>query len=206
MNDSKTRVLAVNASGRSAASVTRQLSRDLIAALDDRYGNVEVTSRDLADGVPFVDQAWIEANFTPAESRSAEQRETLAYSDSLVEELQQADVVVIGAPIYNFSIPAKLTAWIDMIARARLSFRYTENGPEGLLKDKKAYIVVATGGVPVGSPVDFATPYLRHALSFVGITDVEIIAAEKLNTQADDAMDAARARIAEVVHLSHKAA
>jgi FMN-dependent NADH-azoreductase len=206
MNDSKTRVLAVNASGRSAASVTRQLSRDLIAALDDRYGNVEVTSRDLADGVPFVDQAWIEANFTPAESRSAEQREALAYSDSLVAELQQADVVVIGAPIYNFSIPASLKAWIDMIARARLSFRYTENGPEGLLKDKKAYIVVASGGVPVGSPVDFATPYLRHVLSFVGITDVEIIAAEKLNTQADDAMDAARARIAEVVHLSHKAA
>ena len=206
MNDSKTRVLAVNASGRSAASVTRQLSRDLIAALDDRYGNVEVTSRDLADGVPFVDQAWIEANFTPAESRSAEHREALAYSDSLVEELQQADIVVIGAPIYNFSIPASLKAWIDMIARARLSFRYTENGPEGLLKDKKAYLVVATGGVPVGSPVDFATPYLRHVLSFVGITDVEIIAAEKLNTQADDAMDAARARIAEVVHLSPKAA
>jgi FMN-dependent NADH-azoreductase len=206
MNDSKTRVLAVNASGRSAASVTRQLGRDLIAALDDRYGNVEVTSRDLANGVPFVDQAWIEANFTPAESRSAEQREALAYSDSLVAELQQADVVVIGAPIYNFSIPASLKAWIDMIARARLSFRYTENGPEGLLKDKKAYIVVATGGVPVGSPVDFATPYLRHVLSFVGITDVEIIAAEKLNTQADDAMDAARARIAEVVHLSPQAA
>jgi len=206
MNDSKTRVLAVNASGRSAASVTRQLSRDLIAALDDRYGNVEVSSRDLADGVPFVDQAWIEANFTPVELRSAEQREALAYSDSLVEELQQADAVVIGAPIYNFSIPASLKAWIDMIARARLSFRYTENGPEGLLKDKKAYIVVASGGVPVGSPVDFATPYLRHVLSFVGITDVEIIAAEKLNTQADDAMDAARARIAEVVHLSPQAA
>ena len=206
MNDSKTRVLAVNASGRSAASVSRQLSRDLIAALDDRYGNVEVASRDLADGVPFVDQAWIEANFTPEESRSAGQREALAYSDSLVQELQQADVVVIGVPIYNFSIPASLKAWIDMIARARLSFRYTENGPEGLLKDKKAYLVVATGGVPVGSPVDFATPYLRHVLSFVGITDVEIIAAEKLNTQADDAMDAARARIAEVVHLSPKAA
>jgi len=206
MNDSKTRVLAVNASGRSAASATRQLSRDLIAALDDRHGNVEVTSRDLADGVPFVDQAWIEANFTPAESRSAEQREALSYSDSLVAELQQADVVVIGAPIYNFSIPASLKAWVDMIARARLSFRYTENGPEGLLKDKKAYLVVASGGVPVGSPVDFATPYLRHVLSFVGITDVEIIAAEKLNTQADDAMDTARARIAEVVHLSPEAA
>ncbi len=206
MNNNKTRVLAVNASGRSAGSATRQLSRDLIAALDDRHGNVEVTSRDLADGVPFVDQAWIEANFTPTESRSDEQREALSYSDSLVAELQQADVVVIGAPLYNFSIPAALKAWIDMIARARLTFRYTENGPEGLLKDKKAYLVVATGGVPVGSPVDFSTPYLRHVLSFIGINDVEIIAAEKLNTQADDSMDAARARIAEVVHLSTRAA
>ena len=206
MNNSKTRVLAVNASGRTAGSATRQLSRDLIAALDDRYGNVAVTSRDLADGVPFVDQAWIEANFTPTESRSAEQREALSYSDSLVAELQAADIVVIGAPVYNFSIPAALKAWIDMIARARLTFRYTENGPEGLLKDKKAYLVVATGGVPVGSPVDFATPYLRHALSFIGIDDVEIIAAEKLNTQAEDSMDAARARIAEVVHLETEAA
>ena len=204
--NNKTRVLAVNASGRSTGSATRQLSRDLIAALDDRYGDVEVTSRDLADGVPFVDQAWIEANFTPTESRSAEQREALSYSDSLVAELQHADVVVIGAPLYNFSIPAALKAWIDMIARARLTFRYTENGPEGLLKDKKAYLVVATGGVPVGSPVDFSTPYLRHVLSFIGINDVEIVAAEKLNTQADDSMDAARARIAEVVHLSTRAA
>ena len=204
--NNKRRVLAVNASGRSTGSATRQLSRDLIAALDDRYGDVEITSRDLADGVPFVDQAWIEANFTPTESRSAEQREALSYSDSLVAELQQADVVVIGAPLYNFSIPAALKAWIDMIARARLTFRYTENGPEGLLKDKKAYLVVASGGVPVGSPVDFATPYLRHVLSFIGINDVEIIAAEKLNTQADDSMDAARARIAEVVHLSTRAA
>ncbi len=206
MNDSKTHVLAVTASGRQAGSVTRKLSRDLIAALDDRFGNVEVTSRNLADGVPFVDEAWIEANFTAAESRSAEQREALSYSDALVAELQQADIVVIGTPLYNFSIPASLKAWIDMIARARLTFRYTKDGPEGLLKGKKAYVVVATGGVPVGSPVDFATPYLRHVLSFVGITDVEIIAAEKMNTQAEDSMDAARARIAEVVHFPTKAA
>lgn len=206
MNDSKTHVLAVTASGRQAGSVTRKLSRDLVAALDDRFGNVEVTSRNLADGVPFVDEAWIEANFTAAESRSAEQREALSYSDALVAELQQADIVVIGTPLYNFSIPASLKAWIDMIARARLTFRYTKDRPEGLLKGKKAYVVVASGGVPVGSPVDFATPYLRHVLSFVGITDVEIIAAEKMNTQADDSMDAARARIAEVVHFPTKAA
>jgi FMN-dependent NADH-azoreductase len=206
MDEKKIRILEVSSSGRAAGSASRQLSRDLIAALENRHGGVEIVRRDLADGVPFVDQAWIEANFTPPESRSAEQREALSHSDALVAELQSADVVVIGVPVYNFSIAASLKAWIDMVARARLTFRYTENGPEGLLKGKKAYLVVATGGVPVGSAVDFATPYLRHVLSFIGITDVEVIAAEKLNTQAEDSMDAARARIAEVVHLSAKAA
>ena len=120
--------------------------------------------------------------------------------------MRRTDVIVIGAPVYNFSIPASLKAWIDMIARARLTFRYTDSGPEGLLKGKKAYVVVATGGVPVGSPVDFATPYLRHALAFVGITDVEVIAADRLNSQREESMDAARARIAELVHLAPRAA
>ena len=206
MNEKKTRILEVSSSGRAAGSVSRQLSRDLIAALEDRDGSAEIVRRDLAEGVPFVDQPWIEANFTSPESRRAEQRKALRHSDALVAELQSADVVVIGVPVYNFSIPASLKAWIDMVARARLTFRYTEDGPEGLLKGKKAYLVVATGGVPVGSAVDFATPYLRHVLAFIGITDVEVIAAEKLNTQAEDSMDAARERIAELVHLSAQAA
>lgn len=206
MQQDKTRVLEVSASGRVGGSVSRQLTRDLVAALDDRYGNVETTQRELGDGVPFVDEAWIEANFTPEESRTDSHREALAFSDSLVAELKNADVVVIGVPIYNFSIPAALKAWIDMIARARLTFRYTDTGPQGLLEGKKAYLVVATGGVPVGSAVDFATPYLRHALAFVGITDVEVIAAEKLNSQAEESLDAARARIAELVHLAPQAA
>ena len=114
--------------------------------------------------------------------------------------------MVIGTPLYNFSIPAALKAWIDLIARARLTFRYTGNGPEGLLTGKKAYIVIATGGVAVGSPLDFATPYLRQMLAFVGITDVEIIAAENTSSQLEEAMDAARARIAELVHLAPRAA
>lgn len=206
MSKQRKHILEVSASGRTASSVSRQLSRDLIGALEDRFDDVDVVQRDLADGVPFVDESWIEANFTAPDSRSHEQREALSYSDSLVAELQRADIVVIGVPMYNFSIPASLKAWIDMIARARLTFRYTDEGPEGLLKGKKAYLVVATGGVPVGSALDFATPYLRHVLSFVGITDVEVIAAEKLNTQADDSMDAARAKIAEVVHLADRAA
>ena len=113
---------------------------------------------------------------------------------------------MIGAPIYNFSVPAVLKAWIDMICRARLTFRYTDTGVEGLLEGKKAYVVVPSGGVPVGSPVDFATPYLRHALGFVGITDVEFIGAQGADRGNDDALDAARAQIAELVHLSPMAA
>jgi FMN-dependent NADH-azoreductase len=97
-----------------------------------------------------------------------------------------------------------------MVARARLTFRYTENGPQGLLDGKKAYVIVASGGVPVDSAVDFATPYLRHALGFIGITDVEVIAAEQLNSRAEESIDAARVRIAELIHtaplLEHRVA
>ena len=206
MQDKTTWVLEVSACGRTAGSASRELTRDLIAALQDRHGNVQTVRRDLSEGVPFVDAAWIEANFTPDESRTNGHREALALSDALVAELKNADILVIGVPIYNFSIPAALKAWIDMIARARLTFRYTENGPKGLLEGKKTYLVVATGGVPVGSAVDFATPYLKHALAFIGITDVEVIAADKLNSQAEESMDAARARIADLVHLAPQAA
>ena len=196
------KILEVAASGRSEGSVSRMLSTDLIGALEERHGNIELTRRDLNKGLPFVDEAWINANFTAPEERSAEQRATLAESDALVGELKAADVLVIGAPIYNFGVPAALKAWIDMVARARLTFRYTENGPKGLLEGKKAYIIIASGGVPVDSAVDFATPYLRHALAFIGITDVEVIAAEQLNSKAEESIDAARVRIAELIHTA----
>lgn len=205
MQDRLLNVIEISASGRKDGSVTRQLSADLIGALESRHGGIDLTRRDLSTGVPFVDGAWIEANFTPVESRTTVHRDTLSYSDQLVAELQAADAVVIGAPVYNFSIPAALKAWIDMIARVGLTFRYTENGPEGLLQGKKAYLVVATGGVQIGSPVDFATPYLRHALAFIGITDVEVIAADKLNSSAVDSMDQAREKIAELMHVAPQA-
>ena len=196
------KVLEIAASGRSEGSVSRRLSADLIAALEDRHGQIELTRRDLGKGLPFVDEAWINANFTPAEERNAEQRAALAISDALVDELKAADVLVIGTPIYNFGVPATLKAWVDMVARARLTFRYTENGPKGLLEGKKAYVIVASGGVPVDSAVDFATPYLRHALSFIGITDVDVIAADRLNSRQDESIDAARVRIAELIHTA----
>ena len=197
-------VLEVSGSGRNGDSVSRMLTGELIDALENRESQLSVTRRDLSEGIPLVDEGWINANFTPEEERTAQQRETLAESDALVAELLAADVVVIGSPIYNFGIPAALKAWVDMIARARLTFRYTANGPEGLLKGKKAYVVIASGGVPVDSPVDFATPYLRQALRFVGITDIEVIAADQLNNAADDAIDEARMRIAELIHTAPK--
>lgn len=206
MPEQRLNVLQISASGRKQGSATRQLSADLIAALEDRHETVDVVQRDVSLGVPFVDDAWITANFTPDDQRTDKHHKALAYSDALVSELLRADVLVLGAPVYNFSIPATLKAWVDMIARARLTFRYTDNGPIGLLEGKKAYLIVATGGVPVGSPVDFATPYLRHALNFIGITDIEIIAADRLNSSAEESMDNARAQIAELVHLGTRAA
>ncbi|NOZ11167.1 MAG: FMN-dependent NADH-azoreductase [Gammaproteobacteria bacterium] len=196
------RVLRVDASGRYEGSVTRQLTDEVIEALRSQTDPLHVSQRDVAQGVPFVDEAWIGANFTDDEARSEEQRKLLAYSDSLVQELKDADVLVIGVPIYNFGIPATLKAWIDMIVRVRLSFRYTEDGPVGLLTNKKAYVVVASGGVPVGSSMDFATPYLRQALGFVGITDVQIIAAERLNDQGETGIQAAHTQIAEILGKS----
>lgn len=199
-------ILEVQASARAAGSMSRALTADLIAAFEDRYGAAEITRRDLAQGLPFVDEAWVAANLTPAEERTSTHHQILSRSDDLVAELQKADVIVIGAPMYNFSVPAVLKAWIDMIARARLTFRYAENGVEGLLKDKKAYVVVPSGGVPIGTPADFATPYLRHALGFVGITDVEFIGAQGADRGNDEALDAARERIADLIYLSPKAA
>jgi FMN-dependent NADH-azoreductase len=201
MKEETMKILHIDASARHEGSISRSLTADLVAALEDRHPGAEIIRRDLADGIPMINADWIAANFTPAEERTPTQRITLARSDALVAELKEADILVIGAPIYNFSVPTALKAWIDMIARARLTFRYTEKGVEGLLLNKKAYIVVPSGGVPVGSPVDFATPYLRHALAFVGIDDIEIVAATGADRDNGEALDQARAKIAELVHL-----
>jgi FMN-dependent NADH-azoreductase len=200
------RILEINAAARYDGSISRKLAADLSNALADRLGNADVKRRDLAKGLPFIDEEWVTANSTPEEERSEHHRKILAYSDELVAELQDADVLVIGAPIYNFSVPAVLKAWIDMVARARLTFRYTETGPKGLLTGKKAYVVVPSGGVPVGSEMDFATPYLRHVLAFIGITEVEFVGAQGADRDGGQALDAARAYIAELIHLAPKAA
>ena len=201
-----TQILHVSAGAKRQGSISRLLAGDLVAALQQRDGTAHVTHRDLIDGLPFIDETWIAANYLADNERSAVHKEALAVSDRIVREVQEADVLVIGAPMYNFSIPAVLKAWIDMLARARLTFRYTEDGPEGLLKGKKAYVIVPTGGVPIGSPVDFVTPYLKQVLGFVGIADIEFIGAKGADRDDGTALDEARARIADLVHLEPQAA
>jgi FMN-dependent NADH-azoreductase len=192
-------ILRIDASARFDGSVTRQLSDELIAALHARHGRVSVVARDLSlTPPPLLNADWLAANFTEPQARDAGQRAALSLSDELVAELMAADAVVLGVPVYNFGVPAALKAWIDLVARARVTFRYTENGPEGLLRHKRAYLVVASGGVSVGSETDFATGYLRHLLGFLGITEVEIVAADR-GMLRNDAVDAARNRIGELL-------
>lgn len=171
-------ILQVNSSGRIEDSITRKVAAQLAELLANDAA--AINQRDLAAGLPFIDNAWIEANFTPEEERTTQHKQHLALSDSLVDEVKAADTLIVASPIYNFNVPAVLKAWIDLIARARLTFKYTENGPIGLLENKKAYIVVASGGVPLGTEYDFVTPYLKHVLGFMGITDVTLINANEI--------------------------
>lgn len=189
-------VLVINASGRKNGSVSRRLAEQTIDSLRRVDPNIDVVNRDLADGMPFVDEAWINANFTAPEDRSAAQSARLSFSDALVEELKAADYIVIATPIYNFSIPASLKAWIDQVARARLTFKYTQKGPVGLLENKRAIIALASGGTEVGSAIDFASGYLKHVLGFIGVNDVSIVAADRLTADADAALAKAKSEIA----------
>lgn len=185
-------ILQINSSARLEGSVSRELSQLLSQALAGESGTVTV--RDLAEQpVPQVDASWVGANFTDPAERTQAQRDILKGSDALVGELKAADQIVIGMPIYNFSIPAGLKAWIDQIARARETFRYSEAGPEGLLTGKTAWIVVASGGVPLDSGVDFATPYLRQVLNFVGITDLRVIDGSRWDFREETDREAIRA-------------
>ena len=180
-------VLNIQASARHDGSVTRQLSDKILTEI----AADQTITRDLATGLPLLDAAWLAANFTLADDRTDVQRETLALSDTLITEIKQADTIVIGSPVYNFSVPAVLKAWIDQIARVGVTFKYTPDGPVGLLSGKRAIIVIASGGTPIGSDIDYASGYLKHIMGFIGITDVTIIAADALGNDADAKIAAA---------------
>ena len=166
-----TTVLHINASGTRTGSISRAATARLLQALSP----TQVITRDLAETpLPQVDETWITTRLIPETDLTAQDQDVLALSDALIAELKQADIVLIGMPIYNFGMPAALKAWIDLIARPKVTFRYTENGPLGLLTGKKAIVAVASGGVPVGAPLDFATPHLQQVLQFIGIDDIAV--------------------------------
>jgi len=177
-------ILRIDASARREHSITRKLGDEVLRRLVQEHPEADVTVRDLADPVDFIDEQWVSANLTDPAARDAQQQAALTASDRLLAELDAADAIVLTTPVYNFSVPAVLKAWIDLVCRTRLSFRYTENGPVGLLRDRPVYLVMASGGVPFGSPADFASGYLRHIFAFIGIQDVRMVPAERTNSDA----------------------
>ncbi|OAR44658.1 FMN-dependent NADH-azoreductase [Vibrio parahaemolyticus] len=177
------RVLALKSSILGDYSQSNKLVEDFIKNVDQD----KLTVRDLAaNPLPVLDFAVATA-LRATEDLSQEQQAVVDLSDTLIEEVKAADTLVIAAPMYNFTIPTQLKNWIDLIARAGVTFKYIENGVQGLIEGKKAIVVTTRGGIHKDSPTDNVTPYLRTVLGFVGITDVEFVYAEALNMGEDAA-------------------
>ncbi|WP_259780794.1 FMN-dependent NADH-azoreductase [Aestuariispira ectoiniformans] len=200
-----TNLLVVNSSPNLDASVTRGLSKEFADTLASQLGDLTVVNRDLgATPPPHLDQTTIGAFYTPAENRSAEQKLAVALSDTLISELKNADVIVIGAPMHNFGISSSLKTWFDHVARVGETFQYTENGPQGLLGGKKVYVITARGGdyseTSPAAAMDIQAPYIKTVLGFVGITDVTFIHGHGLamgDEVREKSLEAARNAISE---------
>ena len=190
-----TNILRVESSIKGEASVSRKLTDRIVARLTAADPDATVTLRDLSTGVPHIDGDWIGAVYTPAEARSPDQADRAAYSDALLAEVRAADILVIALPVYNFGVPAPLKGWIDHLARKGETFQYTEAGPEGLLKGKRAIVALSSDGTKIGSEIDFASGYIRHMLGFFGITDVDFIAADQMIFGPEETLKKAEAQI-----------
>jgi FMN-dependent NADH-azoreductase len=182
--------LLLLSSPRGAASLSTKVARALAGAIADKSGG-SLTVRDLGANPPaHIDSEFVVAATAPSDEPTAAQKAAAGESDRLIAEIAAADTVVIGAAMINFAVTSPLKSWFDRIAVRGKTFRYTESGPEGLLKGKKAYVVVASAGVYSDGPtkaIDFASPYIRHMLGFMGITDVEVIRVEGLALGAEAA-------------------
>jgi FMN-dependent NADH-azoreductase len=176
------KILHIISSPRGGASVSIQLGNAVVSKIQETYPESIVKEKNLAQHpFPHLEEVHLNAFFTPAESRSAENLAAIQHSDEAIAELQEADIIVIGVPFYNFSVPSTLKAWVDHIARAGVTFQYTEQGPQGLITGKKVYLAIASGGIYSDGPMqtyDFATPYLKGVLGFLGMTDVTVFRAE----------------------------
>ncbi|MEP5938598.1 MAG: NAD(P)H-dependent oxidoreductase [Erythrobacter sp.] len=192
-------ILHITASIRGEESISRSLSDALVAGLAKK-SPATITTRDLAaNDLPFIDADRFAANLAPHADRTAAQQEIAAIADTLIAELQDADTIVLSIPVYNFSVPATVKAWADLVARAGTTFAYTADGPKGLLEGKKAYIIAASGGTTIGSDMDFMSPWLTFFLGFIGIHDVEIIAADGImGEDGAEKIAGARAKVAQI--------
>jgi FMN-dependent NADH-azoreductase len=190
------KILQIKSSVFNGNGQSSRLAEEFVALLREQHPEARLIQRDLvADPVPHLDGARAGALFAKPEERSAEQRAVIAYSDALIDELRQADVLVLGLPMYNFGVPSQLKAWFDHIARAGVTFKYTEKGAVGLLTGKKAYVFATRGGVY--GDHDAQTQFVRQFLGFLGITDVEFVYAEGLAISAErrnNSLIAAQAR------------
>jgi FMN-dependent NADH-azoreductase len=174
-------ILQVNSSARRDASHSRSLATHLVQRVRTANADATLVVRDLNNPAhPSLDEAALAALFTPAAQRTLEQAARVALDDALIAEVQAADVIVIGVPMYNFGVSVQLKNWIDAISRAGVTFRYTAAGPEGLLKGKKVYVALTRGGKYRNTPADTQVPYLRTVLTFLGLTDVDFVYAEGL--------------------------
>lgn len=182
------KILQINASARRVGANSTQLANTVVARLQAEHPGTPRTLRDLAVAPhPMLDEAALGALFTPAGQRTPEQAARVALDDALIAELQAHDTLVLGVPMYNFGVPVQLKAWIDAIARAGTTFRYTASGPEGLLTGKTVYVALARGGLYRDTPNDSQVPYLKAVLGFLGLTDVRFIYAEGLAMGPDAA-------------------
>jgi len=196
-------ILQVNSSARTVGSHSTRLANDIVQRLQAAKPSAALTVRDLGRNPhPALDEAALQALFTPAEQRSPEQAARVAQNDALIAELEAADVLVMGVPMYNFGVSAALKSWIDAVARAGVTFKYTDKGPVGLLQGKKVYVALARGGLYRDTPADTQVPYLKSVLGFLGMTDIQFVYAEGLamGPEAEQkALASAEAQIADVL-------
>ena len=196
-------ILRINSSARQQQSQSSRLAGEIVERLRATAPAAIVTERDLGRTPhPALDEAALSALFTPAAQRTPEQSARVALDDALIAELKAADAIVLGVPMYNFGVPAQLKNWIDAVARAGVTFRYTEQGPVGLVQGKKVYVALTRGGQYRNTPADTQVPYLRTFLGFIGLTDVTFIYAEGLAMGAEaeqKALASAQAQIEEAL-------
>ena len=197
-----TTLLQINSSIFSSGGHSSQLANEFVSTWHAKNADAQIIVRDLAQApLPHLDAQRVTAFFTPAEARTVEQQALVAESDALIDEIKQSEIIVIGLPMYNFGIPSTLKAYFDQIARAGITFRYTEQGPVGMLSNKKVYVFATRGGMFAGTALDSQTTYVRDFLNFLGISDVEFIYAEGLNRSGDvkeTALAAAKQRLIEL--------